>query len=408
MALDHLRQRKGTVLATEGEGLTLPRERGLRRQRRTLPADVELGVPRARHQPEAHLAHMKFVLETLRDVGKPLREREAVHPEPKLGIDSLELGREAGPTLDTALRQSQQVLAAHVLERPARLQSLGRLRGETMQVIRLAHHLVPDDRRETGAPRRIHLRMLGDVLDRSSDVGERGTRRLDQALEDRRALGVRGNEQRDVGEQQHVTGELARRALDTLHAQNGRRLHAEQAARAVRGDETGALPHVPRGLSLHRLDRMQDHGPIEDAEHRSAEPEQLAAILPFGATEQRFGRCVVEQDSSVAVADEHALIELGDQRGEPIALCLDPCLRLGHRRLDIRQQFRALVGKLIDGVRDRLERGCRFLRQTVVGIRVRDELRALGDRRRTAGQRGHRTMNEKSKNARQRERKERD
>ena len=69
-----------------------------------------------------------------------------------------------------------------------------------------------------------------------------------------------------------------------------------------------ALALLALELPLHRLDRVQDQIAVDDAEHRTAETEKGSVA----AAEDALRGGVVEQDPALAVADENALVQLGD------------------------------------------------------------------------------------------------
>jgi hypothetical protein len=145
-------------------------------------------VPADRQQAEPHLTHRELVLQPPREIAETLRERKAVHPQPQLGIDRFELGRQPDPPFDAVSREGQKILAAHLFQGPADLQALRGVGGGRVEEIGEPHRFVLDDPREAGPPSLLHPRVGRQVLARRADVGEPRPRPLDELLEQRDPL----------------------------------------------------------------------------------------------------------------------------------------------------------------------------------------------------------------------------
>ena len=195
--------------------------------------------------------------------------------------------------------------------------------------------------------------MRRQVLARRADVREARSRPFDEPLEQRDALRVGVDRFGHVGEQQHVAGETARLRLPGRLPRDGRRLHPQQPPVAGRGDEVRPLALLALELPLHRLDRVQDQVAIDDAEHRAAETEERSVA----AAEDALRGGVVEQDPALAVADEDALLQLGDERGEPAPLRLDAGVGVGHSGGDVRCERGTRLRQLVDRAGERLQLG---------------------------------------------------
>jgi hypothetical protein len=172
-----------------------------------------------------------------------------------------------------------------------------------------------------------------------------------------------------VRDQQDVAAEHGV-ALARLADRRG--VDAQQAAVGGRSDEVGAL--LPR----HALDGVQDETAVDHAEHRSSKAEGGCVALA-SAAEQRLSRCVVEQDPSVAIAHQHRLVELRDERRETLALLLQAGLRLAHRGIHFCERARAVGRELVDRRGELTELAAVRIRQPMPGVAVDDEPRALSE-----------------------------
>ncbi len=112
---------------------------------------------------------------------------------------------------------------------------------------------------------------------------------------------------------------------------------------------------------------------------------------------------VVQQHAAVVVADEHALVELGNQRREPRALGLDACLRVGNRAVDIVLKLGADAGEIVDRFGDRGHLG-RHRHNPVRGIAVGDQAHRFGDTVRAVNERCEQAVREVADHAREHER----
>ena len=154
----------------------------------------------------------------------------------------------------------------------------------------------------------------------------------------------------DVVEQQH---EAAQRR--SLRRGRAHRRHADP--QQVPGRRAGHEPRrgrrrvAPRAMRCSTVSqRVRDQRPVDDAVDRAAEPDQLRAAAGASPTaaEQRARPLVVEQDPAVEVADHHALVQLGHQRAELVALLGHAAARLLHQPRHVRLQRPALAGQRVD------------------------------------------------------------
>ena len=97
---------------------------------------------------------------------------------------------------------------------------------------------------------------------------------------------------------------------------------------------------------------MGDQGAVDDRMDRPPEPDQLrAARAPRRrrqSPEELPGAGVVEQDPAFEVADHHALLELGHQRAELVALVRDLGARLGDAPGHVGRERPARGGQRVD------------------------------------------------------------
>ena len=228
----------------------------------------------------------------------------------------------------------------------------------------------------------LHPRMRRQVLARRADVGEPRPRPFDELLEQRDSLRLGVDRFGHVVEQQDVAGEAARVRCSGRLLRDRGRLHPQQSPVAGRGDEMRALALLAFELPLHRLDRVQDQVAVDDAEHRAAEAEERSVA----AAEDALRGGVVEQDPALAIADEHALVQLGDQRGEPAPLRLDAGVGVGDRGRDVRRKRGPYLGKLVDRAGERLQLGGSGRRDAVRGVALRNDPHVLGQPARRCGE----------------------
>ena len=116
----------------------------------------------------------------------------------------------------------------------------------------------------------------------------------------------------------------------------------------------------PRDPPLNRLERVRDQRAVYEAVDRPPEPDQLGAAgarRPVKEPAVELPRAlVVEQDSPVKVADQHALVQLGHQRGELVALLLHVAARLCHQPRHVLLQAAPLAGQPVYGAGQVAER----------------------------------------------------
>ena len=122
---------------------------------------------------------------------------------------------------------------------------------------------------------------------------------------------------------------------------------------------------APRGAGraagdalLDGLERVGDQRAVDDAMDRAAEADQLrpARRRAREPAEELAGAFVVEQDPAVEVADHHALVELGHQRAELVALLGHVPARLGHQPGHVLLQRAPLLREAVDRRGERARR----------------------------------------------------
>ena len=99
----------------------------------------------------------------------------------------------------------------------------------------------------------------------------------------------------------------------------------------------------------------------DDAVNGPPEPDQfgtLGARWPLREPAEELQRAlVVEQDLPFEVADKHALVQLGHQRGELVALLRHVPARLGHQPRHVLLQAATLAGQSVDCAGQVADRG---------------------------------------------------
>ena len=140
-----------------------------------------------------------------------------------------------------------------------------------------------------------------------------------------------------------------------------------------------ALARRPCGLLLHGLDRVHDHGAVDNAEHRASKTNQIACRAILGTAEQRLCRSVIEQHATVAIAHQNALIELRHECSKAFAFFVDLRFRFGCRSGVLCHQLRSDTGEIIDGLHHAAQGRRTRKRQPMFGIAMRGQLHFFGD-----------------------------
>ena len=264
----------------------------------------------------------------------------------------------AAVRLDPPRGSGEQVCPEHLLQRPARHQILRRARGERGEPRAHGGHLVADHLVEALTLLRLEVRVVEHV-ERGLYAGEGCPARLGQLEQLPVASRLRLVLVGDVVEQQDEAGALR---------SAGRRAHRRQAhAQKMPGGRAGHEARrrrsgvaAPGDPPFHRLERVRDQRAVYEAVDRPPEPDQLGAAgarRPVKEPAVELPRAlVVKQDSPVEVADQHALVQLGHQRGELVALLLHVPARLCHQPRHVLLQAAPLAGQPVYGAGQVAER----------------------------------------------------
>jgi hypothetical protein len=165
--------------------------------------------------------------------------------------------------------------------------------------------------------------------------------------------------------------------------QDRRHLTAQQRPAARRRNEVRR--RFGAALAQALLDvfqRVGDLAAFEDGKDRPPQSDQRAAAhrrrpLRQGLELQACA-AVVEQDAAVEVADHHAQRELGHQRGEPVLLLLDRGLGDADLRLDVVEQFVALLGQVVGGAGQVAHLGRPLGRDAEVAVGAKHQAQGFG------------------------------
>jgi hypothetical protein len=158
MPVDNVAQGQRAGFAADIHRLQFPGVEGFRRYRGARPDQVHEDHAAFGCQPQPQLADFIMVLQARGEKGDGLDQCEAVDPRPQAGILFLVLDRQMQLVLDAAGRGGQNIDCQHVLQRPARLQRIGKAVHGVVELAAHCRSLVGNHAHEALADVRLHLR----------------------------------------------------------------------------------------------------------------------------------------------------------------------------------------------------------------------------------------------------------
>ena len=282
--------------------------------------------------------------------GQRLGQREAVDAEPEAVVDLGAGDRLAGLGLDALGGGGDEVRPEHLLQRPAGQQILRGVGGEVGEprahgVDLVAHHGV-----EALALGGLQVGIVEHV-EGGPHAGERCPARLGQLDQPVVAARLGGIVVGDVVEEQHVAAEGG----VPFAGPHRRQADLEEVAGRRGGDELRGRGGLAAGdAALDGFAGVVDQGAVDHRVDRPAEADQLGAAGAVGGArepaEEGAGAAVVEQDPPVEVADDDALVQLGHQRPELVALERHLAAGVFDQPRHVGAKRPPLVGEPVDGL----------------------------------------------------------
>ena len=349
VALHHVAHGERRRFAPHAHGVHFPAHHGFVAHGLAGPHHIELRVRALSGQAQLQKAHAEFIHQPGSQVAQCLQQGEAVHAQPERRVHAIKFHRAAAARSHVALRGSRQIGTAHVFQRPTRLQTLGAARSKVGHTLCHAAHLIADDRQKALAHGRFQIGKRQHVH-RRLQVGQRGAAAFGQAVQQLALLGIGFHAGGHVVQHQHKAGNGGSRLGLGAHR---RHLHPQQLPAQRRSDQLRCGPGIAtrHGL-LNALKGMRQDFGLQHRVDRAANADQLRAFhcLRLCGQFPKSLPCalVVEQDAARRVAHQHALLQLGHQRGEAVFFILHMAAGLRHLGGHVSAQCIALGRQFID------------------------------------------------------------
>ena len=339
------------------------------------PGQVKLRQPTATCQGQADLADLIFVMQALRQKTQTLQQPKTINTQPEAVIHGFNLRGDTTlrtlRTLSTTLytnppdRLGEQLGTKHFLKRPANAQIVRKSRRRVFQMLRKCTRLITNHAKKTLTLLRRHVGKVGQGFGCRTDIAERPAaafgQRLNQPVTSRIAL---------VGCRNVIEGDD--KAGDCRSGHTGHRLSRCGEHRQHMGTQQTPTPRHRHKLRcdpglftlplLQTLKGMGNQTSFKNRVDRTAQTKQFIAWRFSRAAQLLPCPLVVEEDTAIEIADDHALVEIGHQGSQTRALLFQRRTRLANTTGDIQFQRIARCGQLIDGATERAQ-----LHRTVLG-----------------------------------------